>query len=749
MSRLRGRSQNCESQESCPGNPGAVSPRKHFGAAKVRPRFIVLLLALITLVVYLPAARNGFVNFDDNDYVTNNQVVQNGLTWAGLKWAFTTWHAGNWHPLTWLSHMTDCELFGLNAGAQHGVNVLFHTANAVLLFILLFRMTGLRGNNSPLSSSSSSQPATGSTTIASNASARQAGSLWPSALVAALFAWHPLHVESVAWIAERKDVLSTFFEMLALLAYTRYARKQIIGSGLAVGGMIVDKPIPNPSSILHLPSSLLYWLAVFLFALALMAKPMPVTLPFLLLLLDYWPLQRFPNFRLEGATVARLTFEKCPFFLLSAASCVVTFLAQRHGGLVITLEQLPLDSRLGNALLSCARYLGKAVWPVNLAVVYQLPEQFPAIKAASAAVFLMIITWLAWCGHRRWPCLFVGWLWFLGTLIPVIGLVQTGGQAMADRYTYVPLIGIFVAVAFGIGDLIKHVRMGVFFPAVAAVLILGGCLVLTERQLGYWRDSETLFRHAVAATRDNGVAHYCLGLALAEQHKPDEALVEYRLSERLAPGRFQTHRNIGNLLDEMDRPDEALVEYGEALRLNPQNALLHDRFGFELVRLGRFPEAMDQYEQALRLDPGDPSPLYLMGTMLLKQGRDQDAIGKFHQLLQLHPDNRQILLLLARHFAADKNPAVRNGAEAVVLAEKANTLTGGEQPFVLDTLAMAYAEAGRFQNAQQSEQRALKIAQAAGLKETNAMSQRLELYRAGQPYRETSTHTPLQNLPAN
>jgi tetratricopeptide (TPR) repeat protein len=671
-----------------------------------RPRLIALLLALITLVVYLPASRNSFVNFDDNDYVTNNQVVQNGLTWVGIKWAFTTWHAGNWHPLTWLSHMTDCELFGLNAGAQHYVNVLFHTANAVVLLLLLFRLTG---------------------------------ALWPSAFVAALFAWHPLHVESIAWIAERKDVLSTFFEMLTLLAYARAVtsgRWQVTGTASSL-------------SRVRCHESPFYWLALLFFALGLMAKPMLVTLPFLLLLLDYWPLQRFPNFKLDVATVSRLALEKWPFFLLATASCIVTFLAQRKGGLVITLQQLPLDSRLGNALLSYARYLWKAVWPVKLAIVYPLQNQFPWTQAAAAAVFLMVITWFACRGHRRRPYLLVGWFWFLGTLIPVSGLVQTGGQAMADRYTYVPLIGIFIAVTFGIKDLIARFRIGIILPAVAVGLILGNCLFLTVRQLSYWRDSESLFRHAVAATKDNDVAHYCLGLTLAEQRKLDAALVEYREAERLAPDRFQTHRNIGNLLDEAGNPDAALVEYCEAVRLNPKNPLLYDRLGFVLAELGRFNEAMNQYEQALRLDPGDPHPFYLMGKALLKQGRSVEAIDKFRQLLRLNPNDLQTLLFLARTFASDNNPEIRNGAEAVALAEKANGLTDGEQPFVLDTVATAYAEAGRFQDARQIEQRAIQLAQAAGLDETNAMLQRLELYKASQPYRETFTNASPQKLPKN
>ena len=652
-----------------------------------RPRLIALLLALITLAAYLPVMHDSFSNFDDGDYVTGNRVVPNGLTWAGVKWAFTTWHASNWHPLTWLSHMLDCELFGLNAGAQHYVSVLFHTANAVLLLLLLFRLTG---------------------------------TLWPSALVAALFAWHPLHVESVAWIAERKDVLSTFFGLLALLAYTRYAQKN---------------------------SKIGYCLALFFFAFGLMAKPMLVTLPFVMLLLDYWPLRRIPNFEFRISNALRLVFEKWPFFLLAAASCVVTFLAQRNGGMVTPLQQFPLDLRLGNALLSYALYLGKAIWPARLAVVYPLQSQLPWAEAAVAGVLLMIITWLAWRAQRQCPYLLVGWFWFLGILVPVIGLVQVGGQVLADHYTYVPLIGIFVAITFGLKDLIARFKIGVVPPAAAAGLILASCLVFTERQLSYWRNDETLFSHAITVTKNNGDAHNNLAVALEQQGRYAEALAEYRAAERIDPGSYKIHYNLGNLFNEMGKSDEALVQYREALKLNPKAPPAHDNLGMLLVKLGRFDEAMNQYEQAAWLDPDDPRPYYLMGKALLKQGRDAEAIDQFREALQLGPDNFQILAYTAYVLAASENPKVRDGKTALELAAKANALTGGAQPGVLDALSMACAETGRFKNAQQIEQRAIRLAQAAGLKETNAMLQRLELYKSGLPYRETFTNSPPRNLP--
>jgi tetratricopeptide (TPR) repeat protein len=660
-----------------------------------RPRFIALLLALITLAAYLPVAHNDFLNFDDDDYITNNQLVQNGLTWAGIQWAFTTWHAGNWHPLTWLSHMLDCQLFGLNPGAQHFVNVLFHTANSVLLLILLFRLTA---------------------------------DLWPSAFVAALFAWHPLHVESVAWLAERKDVLSTFFEFLALLAYTQFVRQTRT----------------NPA--LRAPASGHYWLALFLFALALLAKPMVVTLPFILLLLDYWPLQRksaAPASRSETFPILPLVLEKWPFFLLATVSSIVTFLAQRSGGLVITLHQFPLPARLDNTLLSYIQYLWKALWPAGLAVVYPMKSQFPWMSVAGAAVLLLAVSGSVWHVRRQCPYFMAGWFWFLGTLVPVIGLVQTGGQAMADRYTYVPMIGIFIMIAFGIKDLIARFRLRIAAPtAAAASLVLGGCLILTERQLSYWKNSESLFRHAATATKNNDMAYYCLGLALAEQHKWAEAMVAYRLVERLAPDRYEIHRNLGDALAETGKPDAALAEYREAVRLNPQNGPLYDRLGILLTRLGRYEEAMRQYQLALQFDPQKARPYYLMGRALLLSGHDADAVGKFDEALRADPDDLPTLVFLASLLASSENGRIRNGPNAVVFAEKANALAGGDQPMTLEVLAMAYAEAGRFPEAEQIEQRALQLAQTAGLPETNAMSQRLETYRSGRPYRQSFSNMP-------
>src|SRR5579859_1485415 len=437
-----------------------------------RPRIVCALLALVTLLVYLPVRHYAFTNYDDSDYVTQNAVVQSGLSWTGIKWAFTTTAANNWHPLTWLSLMLDCQLFGVNAGAEHLVNVVFHTINTALLFLLLLRMTN---------------------------------AFWPSAIIAALFAWHPLHVESVAWVAERKDVLSAFFGLLALQAYVGYVQKRP-GAG---------NPEPKAGTAMPVPDSRRstrdYSLALFFFACGLMAKPMLVTLPFVFLLLDYWPLQRVPEFELRWLRWARLVREKCPFFLLAAVSCIVTLLAQQGG--VAPLEGDSLHSRVGNAAVAYVKYLFKTVYPVDLAVPYPLPRTTPWEQVAGAMVVLAAISVLVWRMRVSKPYLLTGWLWYLGMLVPVIGLVQVGSQALADRYTYLPLIGVFLGVTFGVVEWVKRLRLKstVLMPVV--ILVLGGCLFATARQLCYWQNSEALFAHTIAVTKDNLLAQNNLGTA--------------------------------------------------------------------------------------------------------------------------------------------------------------------------------------------------------------------------------------------
>jgi len=440
-----------------------------------RPRLITLLLAFATLVVFLPVGSHEFVSFDDTDYVTENPFVKNGLTFTDIVWAFNTFHAGNWHPLTWISHMLDCQLFGANAGAHHFVNVLFHAANTALLFTLLLRLTG---------------------------------KIWPCAFIAALFAWHPLHVESVAWIAERKDVLSTFFALLALLNYAKY---------------VAESKAQGPKSKLFFTYSLLA------FALGLMAKPMLVTLPFVMLLLDFWPLQRFSHSTFPRALVR----EKAPFFLLAAISCVVTFFAQKAGGAVASLAKVSLLYRLESAPVAVMDYLGKFFWPAGLCVFYPLRQNISPFAPIAATGALILISLAAWRARNTKPYLLFGWLWFLGTLVPVIGLVQVGGAAIADRYTYIPSIGFFIAVVFWLADFAARLQTPKIIAAGFAAVILTACVLVTEHQLTFWRDSETLFRRAIAVTRSNDVALINLGVALDVQFRFAEALEIYRQAEKL------------------------------------------------------------------------------------------------------------------------------------------------------------------------------------------------------------------------
>lgn len=637
-------------------------------------RLITLLLALITLAAFFPATRNGFLAYDDNDYVTDNNVVKAGLTWAGTKWAFTTGHASNWHPLTWLSHMTDCELFGLNAGAHHLINALFHAANAVLLFWLLLRITD---------------------------------KIWPSALTAALFAWHPVHVESVAWIAERKDVLSTFFALLALLSYTKFVRE--------------------PARRRY------YWLALGWFAFGLMAKPMLVTLPLVMLLLDWWPLNRLqpPHSRLP--VWRGLLVEKLPFFFLAAASCVVTLIMQRPA--MSTLDALPLGWRLGNAAVSTMRYLGKIIWPADLIVAYPLVD-WSKLVIALAVIGLAGISLAAWHGRRTRPYIGVGWLWFLGTLVPVIGLVQVGSTAMADRYTYFPAMGIFLLISFGLHDLASRsalVKKTIPWVMGAALLTLLG---LTVNQLRHWHSSETLFRHALAVTPNNEIAQRSLGFAFDRQERHAEALAAFQESLRLNPRNYQVHYPMGNLLMKLNRPAEALAEYRECLARDPKVPALHNAAARALIALGQTDAAEAALAEAERLDPNYAGPHLTRAQLFMETGRDTNAVAELWLAVKTEPYNVEVLTEAARYLSASPRDGVRDGESAVVLALKANDLSSGSQPEVLDALGMAFAETRDFTNALTTAHAALELAETGKLQSAVKIRERITLYQRGQPWRE-------------
>jgi len=648
-----------------------------------RPRLIALLLALVTLMVYLPVTQHDFLPvYDDGDYVTNNWFVQQGLTWVGVKWAFTTFHAANWHPLTWLSHMVDCELFGLNAGAIHFINALFHAANSALLMVVFWRMTG---------------------------------QIRPALVIAALFAWHPLHVETVAWVAERKDVLSTFFVLLALLPYIHYAQ-----AGHRRG----------------------YWLALSFFACSLLAKPMYVTFPFLLLLLDYWPLGRITSLRYEKSQGLRLIQEKIPFLVLAAVSCGLTMLAQRAGGAVSSFKEWPWSNRLDNAVVSTGRYLLKLCWPVDLAAVY------PWAPVAASALILAVATLLVvsaavwhWRSHRHG---IVGWLWFLGTLIPVIGLVQVGHAAMADRYTYFPSVGIFAALVFGAYQWAGHSPFRRKLLTAVECLILAACLCLTEKQLGYWRDTETLFRHTLAVTANNSPAHLCLGVTYDLDGRYADALVEYRETLRLSPQMPKLRLTIGDVLVKLGQTNAALAEYRRALRTEPQDAALHDAIGEALASQGDLAAATTEFQEAVRLNPHLAQPHLEMAKIRFASGQTTEAAYELLAATRAGPNDFHILASVAYCLAANADSTARDPQTALLMARKAAELSANQQPEAFDVMGVAFAAAGDFTNAIICAQKALALVPVDRANDTAPLRRRLERYQNHQPWLESFRAT---NLP--
>ena len=582
-----------------------------------RPDFLILVaMAVLTLGIYAQVIGHQFITFDDDSYIKENPMVNRGVTLAGLAWAFTTFYKANWHPLTWIAHMIDSQLFGLNAGGHLLVNALIHVANALLVFWFLLRATHAR---------------------------------WPSALVAALFALHPLHVESVAWAAERKDTLSTLFGLLSLIAYVRYAEAPSI--------------------------SRYAWTAIML-ALGLLAKPMLVTWPFVMLLLDYWPLRRLSQSTSRKnflVSIAPLLREKLPLFALVTASAVVTSVAQSHGGAVRTFTDFPIALRLPNALVSYAKYLLLTFWPHDLAVCYPFaPTGIPTWQIIGAAFLLIGIT--AFCLFQRKirPYLIIGWLWFLGTLVPVIGLVQVGWQTMADRYFYIPSIGFFIALVFGSADIAKTRHVA---PSLSAAIAGGVLLVLatlTNAQIHLWSDSFTLFNHAVAVTPLNLPIEQSLGLAMGKSGRYDEAAAHFekvlqihpdfydgllnmgimrfkqgRLLEaieycqaaiRSQPDAPKAHVQLAHALWKQNRDEAALEEMRRALQLAPKDADIRADFGLALELVGRIPEAIEQLHEAVRLNPNNAEAHNNLGLALLASSNARESIPEFEAALRLKPE---------------------------------------------------------------------------------------------------------------
>ncbi len=684
--------------------------RKHF-------YIICFFLALITLASFASVTRCGFINFDDPDYVTENKFVQQGITLDGTIWAFQTGRTGNWHPVTWLSHMLDCQFYGLKPSGHHFTNLLFHIANTLLLFSILRSATGAQ---------------------------------WRSALVAALFALHPLHVESVAWISERKDVLSTFFLLLALGNYFRYAKS-------------FANTIESPTRKFQSQSN--YLLALAFFALGLMSKPMLVTLPFLLLLLDFWPLRRiqFPPLKINRLILS----EKLPFFALSLLSSFVTFFVQKEGGAVSSLVHLSLLPRVANALVSYCRYLGKTIWPLDLALLYPL-QQWNLWQTLSAAVFLLAITFLAIRTAARRPYFAVGWFWFLGTLVPVIGIVQVGVQSMADRYSYVPLIGLFIALVWGMQELLQKAGRQVAF--ILSALAVFACVMATRAQVQYWQNAVTIFERALAVTKNNFTAHTNLGVVLGRQGRVAESIQHYRAALKVKPDHGETHYNLANALARIGETTEAITHYQAALKANPNDAQAHNNLAVVLQTSGTAQEVELHFREAIRLNPDHGEAHFNFAVFLLKQGK-AEALPQFLEVIRLDPANEQahfqsgILLagrkqlpasiehlrtaarlkpgwpaplnFLARILAASNDPQIRNGKEAVQLAGRACELVRYENPVYLDTLAAALAEAGQFaeaiQASEQSKKLAVKLGQSKLVEQIDA---HLERFHSNQPLRE-------------
>ncbi len=529
-------------------------------------------LFLTTLLVYAPACRFGFVNFDDPDYVAGNPHVRNGLTLDGVVWAFTSTEAANWFPVTRLSHLLDVQIFGLSPGGHHLTNILLHACATVLLFAFLAAATG---------------------------------AAWPSAFVAMIFALHPLHVESVAWIAERKDVLSACFWFLALWSYVRRR----------------------------------YWLTLLAFCLGVMSKPMVVTLPFVLFLLDAWPLRR----PLRSALRVKI-----PMLGLAAAAAVATYLVQSGSGAVQAVERFPLGLRLENAIASYATYIVEMFWPANLAVFYPYPHGVPVWQIALSALLIACVSAVALLQRRARPYLAVGWLWYLGTLVPVIGLIQVGAQARADRYTYLPMVGLTIMLAWGLPELLKGKA-----AAVAALAACLACAAVCEAQIQYWRNSETLFRHALAVTKDNYLAHHNLGVALAGEGRFGEAIEQYRAALEIAPDAANVQTDYGNALARSGRPQEAIAHYRAALAVLPDSPIAHNDLANALAaNPATLPQAIAEYRTALRLEPGyeearnnlarvqsDAAAMqYNLGVDLARSRNPEAAIPYFEQALRLEPD---------------------------------------------------------------------------------------------------------------
>jgi Tfp pilus assembly protein PilF len=602
---------------------------------RAREWCVYVLLFLATVVVYSQVRHFDFVNFDDPEYIGENNHVRAGLTWNGAVWAFTSYEAANWFPLTWLSHMAAFQMFGLRSGWHHLTNVLFHALGSLLLLATLKRMTG---------------------------------ALWRSALVAFLFALHPLHVESVAWIAERKDVLCGFFWFLTLWCYARYAQQPGVGR---------------------------YLLVLLGFCGGLMSKPMIVTLPFVLLLLDLWPLRR--------ANRLAILWEKLPLAALAAGASLATYVAQQQGHAVRLLSSLPAGLRVANALTTYIVYIARMFWPAKLAVYYPYSHNLPVWRAVAAGAALAGITVLAVRWFRRYPYLAVGWLWYLGTLVPVIGLVQVGGQSSADRYTYVPMVGIAIMLSWGAADLLKRYPRARTVAVVSAVAACSACSVLTWLQLRYWANTGLLFEHAVEVTTDNHIAHNNLAAYYLTQERNEEAWGHVIEALRIRPNYAEAHVNLATILRRLGKMNESEGEYRAALSLQPDNVEAHSGYGALLLGQGRVNEALREFEEVVELRPEFANGHYDLGRMFATLGRRDEAMAQFSEAIRLRPDHAEAhhSLGVALVSRGRLNEAIAEfGAEAQLKPTDAS---------VHNNLGMLLASVGRLDEAIAQFSEALRI----------------------------------------
>jgi len=663
---------------------------------------IYLFLVAISLAVFGQTIRYEFVNFDDDLYVYNAPAIRAGLTVKGLALAFTSPHARNWHPLTTISHMLDCQLYGLKAGGHHATNIVLHTIAVLLLFRVLWQMTG---------------------------------AVWKSAVVAALFAVHPLHVESVAWVSERKDVLSAVFFLLMLDAYFRYTRARSVTRYLAVA---------------------------VLFAAGLMSKPMLVSAPVILLLLDYWPLRRFEQLSLtnDRAKIAKsgdqwrviqhLFLEKVPLLAISAGSCVITFILQKRA--IGAIPPLPFLWRMENAFAIYMIYIWKTLWPTRLAVFYPHPNDTLAIWEILLAIGLLFAMTIAAIVFRKErPYLFTGWCWYLGMLLPVIGLVQVGEQGHADRYTYLPQIGLFVAVVWLAAELAKgrrsRSRLAVTTAVAASVIVALGWAAFI--QTSYWRNSETLWTHALAVTSDNDVAHNNLGYLCVDRGELDKAISHFETAVRIRLSKRDPHYSVGsafvqmNLADALGRkgePDEAMVHYEEAIKLQPNYADAYYNRGNILFAEGRIDDAIADWEKTLQIQPNDADAHTCLGNALLRRGSVKEAVAHYENAIALAPEDPHSRINIAWVLATAPDASIRDGIKAVEFAQQAMELSGGKDPQFLRTLAAAYAESGRFSEAITTAKQGTMIATMQGKSGlAHVLDEDVGLYRAHVPLRGSKT----------